>query len=177
MPNPALSPFKPEHFAREDSADDALFYVPERLVQHLDDDGRAAITAFYAEHLPAGGRVLDLMSSWISHLPQDMVFDEVVPASVRGRPTPSEADAQADLLEEAGRCHGVGTAADLADYHRISLREARPRLDDLVDQGRLVPAAVDGWDDLRGLGLLVLSVRVVRPSRELEVVQSEFVVH
>ena len=76
-----------------------------------------------------------------------MVFDEVVPASVRGRPTPSEADAQADLLEEAGRCHGVGTAADLADYHRISLREARPRLDDLVDQGRLVPATVDGWRD------------------------------
>lgn len=77
MPNPALSPFKPEHFAREDSADDVLFYVPERLVQHLDDAGRAALTAFYAEHLPAGGRVLDLMSSWISHLPQDMLFDEV----------------------------------------------------------------------------------------------------
>ncbi len=71
------APFKPEHFVREDDGDDAVFYVPERMVQHLDDAGRAALTAFYREKLPAGGRVLDLMSSWVSHLPDDVDFAAV----------------------------------------------------------------------------------------------------
>tara|TARA_R110002110_G_scaffold85816_4_gene223836 strand:- start:176627 stop:177289 length:663 start_codon:yes stop_codon:yes gene_type:complete len=71
------SPFTPEQFERQDETDDTAFYVPERMVQHLDEAGRAALTAFYRENLPAGGRVLDLMSSWVSHLPDDMVFAAV----------------------------------------------------------------------------------------------------
>lgn len=74
---PVESPFKPEHFERQDETDDATFYMPERMVQHLDDAGRAALTAYYREHLPAGGRVLDLMSSWVSHLPDDVEFAAV----------------------------------------------------------------------------------------------------
>ena len=70
-------PFKPEHFVRHDSADDAEFYVQERMVQHIDNAGRGALAAFYAEHLPAGGRILDLMSSWVSHLPADIEFANV----------------------------------------------------------------------------------------------------
>jgi hypothetical protein len=70
-------PFKPEHFVRQDETDDAAFYVSERMVQHLDDAGRAALTACYREKLPAGGRVLDLMSSWVSHLPEDVDFGAV----------------------------------------------------------------------------------------------------
>jgi SAM-dependent methyltransferase len=77
MPDPAVSPFRPEHFARQDERGDAEFYVPERMVQHLDDAGRAALTGFYSDHLPAGGRVLDLMSSGVSHLPGDIAFATV----------------------------------------------------------------------------------------------------
>ncbi|MBT3401299.1 MAG: methyltransferase domain-containing protein [Rhodospirillaceae bacterium] len=73
----ADSPFRPEHFERQDEADDAAFYAPERMVQHLDETGRAALTGFYREQLPAGGRVLDLMSSWVSHLPEDIDFATV----------------------------------------------------------------------------------------------------
>lgn len=70
-------PFAPDHFVRVDNADDAVFYLPERLVHHLDEAGRAALTDFYRQLLPAGCRVLDLMSSWVSHLPEDGVYDGV----------------------------------------------------------------------------------------------------
>ncbi|MBS27813.1 MAG: methyltransferase type 11 [Alphaproteobacteria bacterium] len=70
-------PFTPDHFVRVDNGDDADFYRPERLVHHLDDAGRAALTDFYRQLLPAGCRVLDLMSSWASHLPEDGVYDGV----------------------------------------------------------------------------------------------------
>ncbi len=74
-------------------------------------------------------------------------FDRVVPAEVLDRSTPNEADAQRDLLETAGRCLGIGTAVDLADYFRISAREARPLVADLAEDGGLVPATVEGWRD------------------------------
>lgn len=56
-------------FEREDESPDAAFYQHPRFVTHIDDVTIAALTAFYAEVLPADGRILDLMSSWISHLP------------------------------------------------------------------------------------------------------------
>lgn len=62
--------FLPEHFARSDEDDDAAFYVPPRMVHHLDEPARDALTSFYAEVLPDNARVLDLMSSWVSHLPE-----------------------------------------------------------------------------------------------------------
>lgn len=67
----------PEHFARQDEADDAAFYAPERMVHHLDEPARAALTDYYSTTLPAGGRILDLMSSWVSHLPDDQNYTEV----------------------------------------------------------------------------------------------------
>jgi hypothetical protein len=74
-------------------------------------------------------------------------FAGVVPSEIRGLATPGADDARRDLLEIAGRCHGIGTASDLADYFRIGIREARPRLAELVDRGRLRAAEVDGWRD------------------------------
>ena len=74
-------------------------------------------------------------------------FAGVVPSEIRGLATPGADDARRDLLEIAGRCHGIGTASDLADYFRIGIREARPRLAELVDHGHLHAAEVDGWRD------------------------------
>ena len=65
-------------FAKEDAGDDALFYRPARLVTHIDEAATAALTARYAEVLEPGFRVLDLMSSWVSHLPPDLPLAEVV---------------------------------------------------------------------------------------------------
>lgn len=65
-------------FAKEDGGDDLAFYAPPRLVTHIDAVAVAALTNFYRDLLPAGGRLLDLMSSWISHLPDACRYAEVV---------------------------------------------------------------------------------------------------
>jgi SAM-dependent methyltransferase len=71
-------PGLPEHyFRREDESDDRWFYAQPRLVTHIDDAACKAAGRFYAEVLPAGGRVLDLMSSWVSHLPDASVYARV----------------------------------------------------------------------------------------------------
>ncbi len=62
-------PFRPEHFRRQDEGDDRLFYTVPRLVTHIDDHAIEAIRQLYAELLPPDGAILDLMSSWKSHLP------------------------------------------------------------------------------------------------------------
>jgi uncharacterized protein YcaQ len=54
-------------------------------------------------------------------------------------------EAQRELLRLAARAHGVGTAADLADYYRMPVREARPRLAGLVEEGALREVRVEGW--------------------------------
>jgi SAM-dependent methyltransferase len=62
-------PLRPEFFARQDESDDALFYREPRLVTHIDDEAISALTAFYRQVIPDGALVLDLMTSWVSHLP------------------------------------------------------------------------------------------------------------
>lgn len=61
-----MSVFPPGFFDRQDPSPDPVFYGPPRLVTHIDDRAIAAVGALYAE-LGVDGRVLDLMSSWISH--------------------------------------------------------------------------------------------------------------
>jgi SAM-dependent methyltransferase len=65
-------------FARIDEGDDDEFYEPARLVLHIDDHAVAVLTRLYREILPAGGVLLDLMSSWVSHLPKDVDYAEVI---------------------------------------------------------------------------------------------------
>ena len=65
-------------FAKQDSADDLAFYAPPRLVTHIDEGAVAALTAHYRELVPENERVLDLMSSWVSHLPPDRTYAAVV---------------------------------------------------------------------------------------------------
>jgi len=65
-------------FTKQDTGDDLAFYAPARLVTHIDEGATAALTGFYRNHLPVGGRVLDLMSSWVSHLPDDSDYAEVI---------------------------------------------------------------------------------------------------
>ena len=70
--------FPGDAFTRVDEGDDALFYAPPRLVTHIDDQAIAALSAHYAAVLEPGSDVLDLMSSWVSHLPDDLQLGEVI---------------------------------------------------------------------------------------------------
>ncbi len=65
-------------FLKQDIDNDLLFYAPPRLVTHIDEPAVAALTAYYRRTLRPGTRVLDLMSSWVSHLPADHFYSEVV---------------------------------------------------------------------------------------------------
>lgn len=71
-------PFRPEHFAREDESEDESFYTEPRLVVHIDDAAIAAAGAFYASVLSPDNDILDLMSSWKSHLPVDFPVRRLV---------------------------------------------------------------------------------------------------
>lgn len=65
-------------FRREDPTDDELFYDYPRLVVHIDDDAVAAVTGYLNTALPRNGVILDLMSSWRSHLPDNFPKQKLV---------------------------------------------------------------------------------------------------
>jgi hypothetical protein len=65
-------------FSKIDAEEDEIFYEPPRLVYHIDEGAVAALTQFYRQVLPPGGVLLDLMSSWVSHLPPEIDYAEVI---------------------------------------------------------------------------------------------------
>ena len=101
------------------------------------DDGKLAL-----EHLFRTGEVA------ARRRPSDFarlydLAERVIPADVRTRPAPAAHQAKKELLVRAAQHHGVGTASDLTDYHRIS--HTRILLAELVEEGRLLPATVESW--------------------------------
>jgi SAM-dependent methyltransferase len=69
---------RPDQREKTDPSDDALFYADPRFVQHLDGAFRNRLRELYRQRIPAGAVVLDLMSSWVSHLPDDVRYGEVI---------------------------------------------------------------------------------------------------
>lgn len=71
--------------------------------------------------------------------------ERALPARIIDLPTPDEAEAQRELVLISARAMGVATAADLRDYFRLPLADARERIGELVEAGELTPVAVEGW--------------------------------
>jgi SAM-dependent methyltransferase len=65
-------------FRRTDEAPDEELYRTSRIVTHIDDGAIAAVTQLYRELFPVGGEILDLMSSWVSHLPPEVAYRRVI---------------------------------------------------------------------------------------------------
>lgn len=69
--------FASQPFERSDESSDTQFYQVQRMVHHLDSTARTAITKQYGRNITPGSRVLDLMGSWESHLPQNLVLQQL----------------------------------------------------------------------------------------------------
>lgn len=63
--------FPPDYFKRYDNEPDNVFYSFPRKVVHIDNAAIETLRALYAELIPNGSAILDLMSSWRSHLPHE----------------------------------------------------------------------------------------------------------
>ena len=69
----------------------------------------------------------------------------VVPARGAGGPDPDGGGGASRAPARRRPRHGVGTARDLADYYRLNVPRSAQLLQGLVDEGRLLPARVEGW--------------------------------
>ena len=92
-----------------DSSDDALFYSQPRFVQHLDEAFRQRLTALYRERLPADAVVLDLMSSWVSHLPEEITYRSVIGHGLNAEELQRNPPAGASLGAEPQHRSGFAT--------------------------------------------------------------------
>ncbi len=77
MTNGIVDPLPAEMFSRLDNSSDSTFYQVPRFVAHIDESTIDALMNFYREILFEGANVLDLMSSWISHLPEQPTLGRV----------------------------------------------------------------------------------------------------
>lgn len=68
---------RPEERTKLDDSDDSLFYSIPRFVTHVDQGFIQQLTQLYRDRLQPNSRILDLMSSHISHLPQEIEFAHV----------------------------------------------------------------------------------------------------
>jgi len=72
------TPFPPEYFRRYDDSPDEYFYSFPRMVVHIDEKAISAASKLYGQLLPPNGVILDLMSSWRTHLPETHKAAKVV---------------------------------------------------------------------------------------------------
>lgn len=86
-----------------------------------------------ADRLPNFQRVYDL--------PQRLIDAKHLETRV------SRVDAQRELLRLAAKSCGIATIRDLADYYRMSPREATPGVAELVERGDIEQIEVEGWKD------------------------------
>ena len=67
----------PDQRTKLDATNDSLFYEQPRFVTHVDEGFIQQLTDLYQERLQPNTRILDLMSSWVSHLPETIAFAHV----------------------------------------------------------------------------------------------------
>jgi uncharacterized protein YcaQ len=77
--------------------------------------------------------------------------EQVLPPAVLGAPVPDTFEATKELVRRASRSHGVATARCLVDYYRLQLQRgagqkaAQRAIDELVEDGELLPVRIEGW--------------------------------
>lgn len=93
----------PSYYARVDETDDALFYQMPRLVIHVDDHASATLAEYFAGALPRGGRTLDLMSSYRSHLVESAGHGDVIGLGMNGPELRQNPALSAGLIQDINK--------------------------------------------------------------------------
>jgi SAM-dependent methyltransferase len=70
-------PLQPTQRTKLDDSDDTLFYDYPRFVTHVDNSFIQQLTDLYQQRLKPQTRIFDMMSSWVSHLPEEVTFAHV----------------------------------------------------------------------------------------------------
>jgi len=107
--------FQADAFQRTDDLADARFYTKSRLVSHLDSRARKTISRLYGRLLQPGLRVLDLMSSWQSHLPPNLEPLEVVGLGLNETELRRNPQLTGHLVHDLNRQAALPFAADFFD--------------------------------------------------------------
>ena len=110
-----LPELAPDAFLKEDGGDDADFYAPARLVTHIDESATRALAAYYRATLPAGGVLLDLMSSWVSHLPPEVAFTEVIGQGMNAEELRANPRLNRSFVQDLNRNPNLPLEADSCD--------------------------------------------------------------
>ena len=92
-------PYSERDLSVEDPSPDENFYSVPRFVTHIDDNAIAKLREYYGHVLPKKGAILDLCSSWVSHLPREL--EEIATKTARSSITESQ-DTLSDRLEVTG---------------------------------------------------------------------------
>lgn len=72
-------------FHRVDETPDHKFYAIPRFTSHIDTGAREAVTETYRKYLPENSKILDLMSSWLSHFPEEVHYKSLVGLGMNDR--------------------------------------------------------------------------------------------
>jgi uncharacterized protein len=93
--------------------------------------------------------------------------ERVIPPAILALPTPPEADARRALVAHAAAALGVAGETDLRDYFRLKPEPARRAVAELVEEGMLVPATVEGWTGPSGCSASATGSRSTRPPKSV----------
>ncbi len=141
--------FAQDNAAYLDAVHDEVRQQGPQSVQTLDDPGKRTGPWW---GMPRGKIALECLLGLgrlaIARRDERFITWYDLPERVHGKleaPKPAEAQQRALLLRAAG-CLGVGTLDDIADYFRLPMPVARPIVAELVEDGALQPAEVEGWE-------------------------------
>lgn len=98
-----MSVIPAEAVQRLDESPDEEFYLEPRFVTHIDDLAIATVTQIYRNYFPPGGAILDLMGSWVSHLPEEVKYRRVVGLGMNGEELAANSRLSAYVIHNLNR--------------------------------------------------------------------------
>ena len=182
--------FGAEAMQRQDQSDDQLFYQQPRLVHHLDSTARQTIAQQYGSLLAERPRVLDLMSSWQSHLPEKQELASLTVVGLNGEELQANSRASERLVHDLNHLPVLPFADSSFDAvictasieYLTRPLEVLQEVERLLVPGGLVaiafsnrwfaPKAVQVWQEMHEFERLGMVLEMLHQTKGLEKVKS-----